>query len=95
MNILRWVKVKGCFWDASVCSAAALGGHLETLKWARENGWPWDESTCAYAAGGGHLTILQWARGRVPLDLEYLCLRSGEGPPVHPTVGRGQRMPLE
>ena len=31
-------------------TAAALGGHLETLRWARERGCPWDRTACLWHA---------------------------------------------
>jgi hypothetical protein len=33
--VLIWAKLNGCPWDATTCSAAAEGGHLEVLQWAR------------------------------------------------------------
>ena len=39
----------GCEWNSSICSNAALKGHLEVLKWARQNGCPWTFETEALA----------------------------------------------
>ena len=62
ISLLQWGRDSGCPLTPSVCSSAALGGHLEVLKWLREQmGCPWDESTCGAAARGGHLEVLEWA----------------------------------
>ena len=57
-----------CRWNASSCSAAARGGHLDLLKWMRSQKppCPWDKWTCAAAAKGGHLEVLKWARSQDP-----------------------------
>ena len=44
----------------SICSWAAMNGHLKCLKWARRNGYPWDEATCSWATLGEHKKILEW-----------------------------------
>ena len=65
-------------WDASTCTCAALGGHLEVLQWARENDCRWDEKTCACAALGGHLEVLKWARANgCPWNL-LTCAKAAE-----------------
>jgi hypothetical protein len=33
-NTLQWARANGCPWDASTCSNAARGGHLDVLQWA-------------------------------------------------------------
>ena len=43
--MLQWARANGCTWNASTCSEAACGGHLEVLQWARANGCPWDMDT--------------------------------------------------
>lgn len=49
-------------WDADVCSAAATGGHLDTLRYAHTNGWPLcsGPKTMAIVAAAGHLTTIQY-----------------------------------
>jgi len=61
-EVLEWLHITGCPWDATTAGAAAGGGHLEVLQLARGHGCPWDTATCAYAARSGHLRVLQWAR---------------------------------
>jgi hypothetical protein len=46
LDIIQWLRTKGCPWSASACSYAALNGHLEALKWMRANGCPWGLSIC-------------------------------------------------
>ena len=43
LELLKFVRGKGCPWYKGTCSEAAFGGHLECLKYAHENGCPWDE----------------------------------------------------
>ena len=62
LDILQWLRMKGCPWNSDTCKGAAENGHLEVLKWAREHNCPWNEWTCASAAENGHLEILKWAR---------------------------------
>ena len=42
MEIMKWLRRERCAWDASACTGAAKGGHLEVLKWLRSEGCPWD-----------------------------------------------------
>ena len=40
IELLKFLRVKGCPWDFWTCSYAAKYGHLECLKYAHENGCP-------------------------------------------------------
>src|SRR5271170_6107046 len=62
LDLLKWARKNGYYWDSWTCSDAALDGHLALLKWAKENGCDWDSLTCSYAAENGHLEVLKWAR---------------------------------
>jgi len=35
---LKWLRRKGCPWNACTCEFAAFHGHLGVLKWARQHG---------------------------------------------------------
>ena len=60
--MLKWANaVVRC--DASICTAAARGGHLEVLKWARQELIPWGENTFDEAVKNGHFELLRWAHG--------------------------------
>ena len=61
LELLQFLRIKGCPWDWRTCSHAALEGHLECLKYAHENGCRWDERTCSSAAFYGHLECLTYA----------------------------------
>ena len=52
LELLQFLRVKGCPWDEWTCAYAAQNGHLECLRYARENGCPWDKSV-SYT----HLTL--------------------------------------
>ena len=41
LEVLKWARKEGLFWDSDTCAQAARGGHLDVLKWARANGCPW------------------------------------------------------
>ena len=60
--MLKWANaVVRC--DASTCTAAASGGHLDVLKWARQELIPWGEDTFDEAVKNGHFELLRWAHG--------------------------------
>ena len=71
LELLQFLRGKGCPWNARTCSYAAKKGHFECLKYAHENGCPWDERTCFRAAKRNHLECLKYARENgCPFDEE-------------------------
>ena len=60
LELLQFLRAKGCPWDEDTCLNAAKNGQLECLKYAHENGCPWDETTCKYATIYGHLECLKY-----------------------------------
>ena len=66
LEVLKWLRAKGCPWGASTSAWAALGGHLEVLQWmrAQDPPCPWDSKVCHFAAFGGHVDVLRWARSQ-------------------------------
>ena len=62
VELVKFLRGRGCPWDEMTCWRAAEYGHLECLKYARENGCPWDRSTCRDAAKGGDLECLSFVR---------------------------------
>ena len=40
LELLQFLRAKGCPWDGWTCSSAAKNGHLECLKYAHENKCP-------------------------------------------------------
>ena len=63
LELLKWVRARGCHWDARTCAYAARGGHLEILQWARSEGCPWDSWTYVYATQSHH-ELLKWVISR-------------------------------
>ncbi len=61
LELLQFLRAKGCPWDEDTCLNAAKNGQLECLEYAHENGCPWDETTCKYAVQNGHLECLKYA----------------------------------
>ena len=68
IEVLEYVRERGCKFDEYTCQGAARGGCLEALKFLRglDPPCPWNEWTCTLAAEGGHLDILKWARSQDP-----------------------------
>ncbi|WZN61835.1 ankyrin repeat protein [Chloropicon roscoffensis] len=66
LEVIKWLRAKGCPWDVETSFMAAYGGHLELVKWLRAKGCPWNEKTSSNAAHGGHLEVLQWLRAQDP-----------------------------
>lgn len=68
LDVLKWLRARGCPWDASVCHVAAEYGHLELLRWSRAQNppCPWTGHTTLVAAEHGHLHILQWCLSQHP-----------------------------
>ena len=50
LELVQWLRVNGCPWDAYTCYFAVQEGHVEVLRWLRENGCPWDAETREDAA---------------------------------------------
>ena len=61
LELLQFLRAKGCAWDEDTCEFAAENDHLECLKYAHENGCPWNNRTCSEAAFYGHLECLKYA----------------------------------
>ena len=94
LEVLKWLRSKGCPCDEVTYAYAATRGHLEVLKWLRSEDCPWDEWACSQAAGYGHLEILKWLRSEgcpwsevtcagatIPGHLEVLKWLRSEGCP--------------
>ena len=84
MDILNYLRERGCVWDETVTSGAAKGGHFELLKWLRQEDCPWDKYTVRNAAKNGHLNILKWA-------LENGC---SEGKGMYTAAAKGRRIEI-
>ena len=50
LELVRWLRGKGCPWNLWTCNLAVGSGHVEVLRWARENGCPWMASDRDLAA---------------------------------------------
>lgn len=63
IDVLAWLRERGCPWDGTTCLKAAAAGHLHVLKWAYARGCPERAKLiCPTAAAHGHLHVLVWAR---------------------------------
>lgn len=62
LELLQYLREKGCPWRDATCSMAARNGHLECLKYAHENGCTWTRFTRVYAEKNGHTACFEYAR---------------------------------
>ena len=64
LEVMKWLRAKGCPWGEVTSRDAACGGHLEVLQWmrAQDPPCPWDSRVCKSAVRKGHLDVLRWAR---------------------------------
>jgi hypothetical protein len=69
LEVVQWLRAKGCPWDSQTCAKAAQHGYLEVIKWSRANGSPWGANTIRLARRRIHLSVLRWAAyNGCPLD---------------------------
>jgi len=66
LELLQYLRDRGCPWTAGTCAAAAGAGHMHVLRWARATGCAWNNRATAAAAEGGHREVLQWLRAQDP-----------------------------
>ncbi|KAL6056695.1 Ankyrin repeat domain-containing protein [Balamuthia mandrillaris] len=78
LEVIKWLRSRGCPWDEYACMAAVEGGHLETLKWLRAEDdesrrdraagrptrapCPWDSWTVMAAAEKNQVHIVEWLK---------------------------------
>jgi hypothetical protein len=60
LELMKWLRKKGCPWNTSVFVGAAIGGNLDAMKWLRKNGCPWNALTFEYACLNGSLDNIKW-----------------------------------
>ena len=67
LELVQWLRGKGCAWNKHTCQLAVAGGHVEVLRWARENGCPWDADTrdqaaaeLVYSDDFGNVVFVDW-----------------------------------
>jgi hypothetical protein len=58
LEVLQWLRERGCPWESDTAELAAERGHLHILKWARENGCTWERDQIFQRA-------LEWERYEV------------------------------
>jgi hypothetical protein len=60
LDVLKWLREKGCPWNAKTCSTAAFTGRLYIVKWARENGCEWDAETFDNTRNSSNKDLIAW-----------------------------------
>ena len=82
LEVMKWLRAKGCPWGTWTSKLAARGGHLEVLQWmrAQDPSYLWDLDVCYSAASEGHLEVLRWARSQgCPWDNDLTCAAACNG----------------
>ncbi|WZN61834.1 hypothetical protein HKI87_04g33690 [Chloropicon roscoffensis] len=82
LEVIKWLRAKGCPWGTATSNNAARGGHLEVLQWlrAQDPPCPWGLGVCYAAARKGHLEVLRWARSQgCPWDKKVPCAAARGG----------------
>ena len=66
LELVKWLRAKGCPWGKLTSLGAALAGRLEVLQWMRDQypPCPWDSDICYFTAREGHLDVLRWMRSQ-------------------------------
>jgi len=59
--MVKWAIAEFCPVDASACSAAAQGGHLDILRYLREKKVAWNEEVTEKASEKNHFHVVRWA----------------------------------
>jgi len=74
LDILMWLREKGCKWNESTFESAAVGKRITVMKWAREMRCPWDENAGIEAAKAGNPQGLKWLRENgCPWNAKLIC----------------------
>ena len=62
MELMRWLRDKGCPWDGRLCTISAGNGHLSMLQWLWSQSPPckWTSHTTSSAAQHDHPDVLIW-----------------------------------
>ncbi len=69
LEVVKWLRERGCPWNESACTYAVWNNHIDILKWLRQQGCPWSTWVCEELAAKGNLEALKWCRRqRAPWD---------------------------
>ena len=81
LEVIKWLRAKGCPWGTLTSSWAAYGGHLEVLQWmqGQDPPCPWNSMVCYHAASAGQLEVLRWLRSQGCLWDEEVPCAAAEG----------------
>jgi hypothetical protein len=83
ISMLKWLTAKGsCYFNHSVCAAAAAGGQLEALRYLRSEGTSWSQAQIAgYAARSGSIELVEWLLQQegVQMNAAMLACAAGAG----------------
>lgn len=80
LELLKYLREKGCGWSKNTFIRAARGAHLHVLKWLRECECPLDIDSMSYpAARSGSLETLQWVHDNGCPWNKSMCAAAAKG----------------
>ncbi|KXZ49043.1 hypothetical protein GPECTOR_23g13 [Gonium pectorale] len=82
VELLAWLRQRGCPWGSSAFAAAAEAGGVELLAWLRQRGCPYSRHVYTVAAEAGCVAALEWLA-------EQGCLMEESGQPYAKACANG------
>ncbi|GFH53335.1 hypothetical protein CTEN210_09811 [Chaetoceros tenuissimus] len=85
IEIMKWMRTQGFFFDKDTCASAAYGNNLEVLRWLRSEGYSLDDHTFFNAVSSGDLDMIQFCIDNdIPFDEElYVGAISNNDDPIN------------
>ena len=79
LDVIRWLRSKGCPWNELTSNKAAAAGALESLEFLRRHGCPFGQASFS-AASTGQIKVLEWLRRQGLLRVEPMtCAAAATG----------------
>ena len=70
LELLKWLRAKGCPWNEKTCECAAMQGQYRCLVYAHKNGCPCGQKTCYEAAYACHRCLRYLRQNGCPWTAE-------------------------
>jgi len=80
VDMLKWLAVQGCVYDAHVVAHAVASEFYSIVPWLRAHGAPWDADVSAEVARLVNAKALEWTRAQgCPWDARTCAILAGSG----------------